>query len=135
MSHNFSQEIEGGTLWRDKILGKKISQCRKSERGTLSGFSTSILSQNIKKMKGEKICFSEKNLTGPKKLKRGILRDFPTSILAQNSKKLKGEHFGEKNFSEKKSRSAKKIETGTLWSRPVKYVTRKNRKNFFGSFR
>ena len=32
---------------------KKVSQCRKkTERGTLSDFSTSILSQNIKKLKG-----------------------------------------------------------------------------------
>ena len=32
---------------------KKVSQCRKTERGTLRDFSTSILSQNIKKLKGD----------------------------------------------------------------------------------
>ena len=33
----------------------KVSQCRKTERGTLCGFSTSILSQNMKKLKKTKI--------------------------------------------------------------------------------
>ena len=44
------------TLWTKKIgqnFRKKVSQCRKTERGTLWGFSTSILSQNIKKLKGD----------------------------------------------------------------------------------
>ena len=34
-----------------------------------------------------------------------------------------------------KSHVAEKLKGGTLWSRPVWYVTRKNRKNFFGSVR
>ena len=41
----------------------------------------------------------------------------------------------EKFFPEKSLAVPKKIERGTLWSRPVWYVTRKNRKNFFGSVR
>ena len=57
-----------GTLWREKILGKKSHNAEKLKRGTLWGFSTSILSQNIKKIEGGKIFFSEKNLTVPKKL-------------------------------------------------------------------
>ena len=57
------------TEWR-----AKVSQCRKSERGrTLRGFSTSILTQNIKKMQGdpsEKI-FLEKKSRSAEKNERG----------------------------------------------------------------
>ena len=69
-----------------------------------------------------------------KKLKGGTLWDFPTSILSQNSKKIEGGPF-ENFFSGKKSHNAEKPERGTLWSRPVWYVTRENRKNLFGSVR
>ena len=70
----------------------------------------------------------EKSLTMPKKLKGWTLWGFSTSILSQNIKKLKGGPFGEKNnFSGKKdSQCRKKTERGTLWSRPVWYVTREN---------
>ena len=50
----------------EKIFYKKVSQCRKTERGTLWGFSTSIMSQNIKKLKGENFYF-RKSLAVPKK--------------------------------------------------------------------
>ena len=81
------------TEWR-----AKVSQCRKTERGDPLGFSTSILSQNIKKNAG------------------GL--------------------FGEKILFEKKdSQCRKKKKGGSLWSRLVWYVTRKNRKNLFGSVR
>ena len=79
------------TEWR-----AKVSQCRKTERGTFWDFSTSILSQNIKKIQGDplgKIFFRKKSLAVPKKMK-GIL---------------------------------------TFWSRPVWYVTRKNRLVFWFS--
>ena len=56
--------VEGGTLWRkNKFSKKKSHNAEKLERGTLWGFSTSILSQNIKKLR--KI-FSEKKLRVPK---------------------------------------------------------------------
>ena len=45
--------VAGETIWRKIIFSKKVSQCRKIERGTLWEFSTSILSQNIKKIKGD----------------------------------------------------------------------------------
>ena len=52
---------------------EKISQCRKKLKGgTLWDFSTSILSQNIKKCRGpfgEKIFLSKKSLAVPKKMK------------------------------------------------------------------
>ena len=54
---------------------EKISQCRKKLKGgTLWDFSTSILSQNIKKMQGDplgKKFFSKKSLAMPKKNERG----------------------------------------------------------------
>ena len=65
----------------------------------------------------------------PKKTERGTLWDFPSSILSQNSKKIEGGPFEEKNFPEKKSRSAEKNWKG-VW-----YVTRENRKNLSGSVR
>ena len=43
------QKIEVG---KNFVFGRKISQCRKNWRGTLSDFPTSILTQNGKKMKG-----------------------------------------------------------------------------------
>ena len=48
------QKIEGGPFGEKFFSGKKVSQCRKKLKGwTLWGFSTSILSQNIKKLKGD----------------------------------------------------------------------------------
>ena len=93
----------------------------------------SILSQNKKKLKKTKIfIFGKKSHNAEKKLKGGTLWDFSTSILSQNIKKCRGP-FGEKIFLSKKSLAVpKKNERGTLWSRPVWYVTRKN---LFGSVR
>ena len=48
--------------------------------------------------------------------------------------KIEGRPFGEKIFT-KSLAVPKKMKAGTLWSRPVWYVTRKNRKNLFGSVR
>ena len=50
--------------------------------------------------------------------------------------KIEGGPFGEKIFSRKKvSQCRKKLKGKTLWSRPVWYVTRENRKNLLGSVR
>ena len=73
--------------------------------------------------------FSKRSLTVPKKTERGTLWDFPTSILSQNSNKMKGGPFGELFFPKKVSQCRKKLKGGTVWSRPVWYVTRENRKN------
>ena len=58
---------------KKQIFEKKVSQCRKTERGILWGFSTSILTQNSKQIEGGP--FGEKNpkksLAVPKKIKRG----------------------------------------------------------------
>ena len=60
----------------------------------------------------------------PKKLKEGPFGIFQHPFCRKTPKKLKGALWG-KIFPEKKSRNAeKKLKGGTLWSRPVLYVTR-----------
>ena len=95
-----------------KNFSKKVSQCQKTEKD----FSTSILSQNIKKIEGGP--FSEKNFR-----KKSHNWNFLTSILSQNSKKTEGwknvifQHFcgkTSKNLKslkvfQKKSHNAKKL--------------------------
>ena len=75
----------------------KVSQCRKTERRTLWSFSTSILSQKIKKLKGEKIFIFGKNLTVPKKT-------------------VKGDPLGFSNI-HSDAKLQKKIEGGTIWGK------------------
>ena len=92
-------------------------------------------------------------LVGPRRAKRGTLSDFATSLVVKYQKKLKGGPFGEKN-SEKSLTMPKKLKVWTLWgiffekslTMPKKLkgglfslsrygVTRKKRKNLFGSVR
>ena len=118
----------------------KSHNAEKLKGWTLRGFSTSILSQNMKKIKKTKIfIFGKKSHNAEKKLKGGTLWDFSTSILSQNIKKMQGDplrkKISKKKIPKKMSRSAEKMKGGSLWSRPVWYVTRKNRKNLFGSVR
>ena len=90
----------------------------------------------MKKLKKTKIFIFGKNLSMPKKTERGgPFGIFQHPFCRKTSKKMQGGPFGEKIFFEKKSRSAKKMKGGSLWSRPVWYVTRENRKNLFGSVR
>ena len=91
-SHN-AEKLKGGTLW---------------------GFSTSILSQNMKKLKFFLI-FGKKSHNAEKKLKGGTLRDFPTSFLSQNIKKMQGDPLRkktEKKSEKNVSQCRKKIERG-----------------------
>ena len=128
-----SKKLKGDPLERKKIR-KKSHNAEKLKGGILWGFSTSIVSQNIKQNLRGKIFIFGKKSQCRKKTERGTVRDFPTSILTQNSMKLKAGPFEEK-ISKKSLAVPKKIERGTLWSCPVWYVTRKNRKNLFGSVR
>ena len=65
---------------------EKISQCRKKLKGgTLWNFSTSILSQNIKKMQGGP--FEEKSLAVPKKMKGGSLWSRPVWYVTRKYRK------------------------------------------------
>ena len=62
------------------------------------------------------------------------MRFFNIHSVAQHPKKMQGGPFG-KFFSKKSLAVPKKMKGGSLWSRPVWYVTRKNRKNLFVSVR
>ena len=68
---------------------------------------------------------------GRKTEKGDLLRFFNIHSVAKHQKNAGGTLWGknsEKKFRKKMSRSAeKKLKGGTLWSRPVWYVTRKNR--------
>ena len=75
----------------------KVSQCRKTGRGTLWGFSTSILSQNNKKLKEGKIFIFGKNLTLPKKTAWGDPLMF-SNIHSDAKQQIEGGLFGEKKF-------------------------------------
>ena len=115
--------------------GALKSQCRKTERGDLLRFFNIHSVAKHEKIEGNKNFYFRENSHNAEKLK-GTLWDFPTSILSQNDKKIEGGPFGGKFFFRKKvSQCRKKLKGGTLWSRPVWYVTRENRKNLFGSVR
>ena len=89
---------------------KKVSQCGKTERGTLWGFSTSILSQNIE---GEKLLFSEKNLTVPKKAESGDSLGFSNIHPVAKQQKIEEGPFGEIFFPKKNvSQCRNKLEGG-----------------------
>ena len=71
----------------------------------------------------------------PKKTERGDpLGFFNIHSVAKHQKNIGGTLW--EIFFRKKSLAApKNMKGGSLWSRPVWYITRKNRKNFFGSVR
>ena len=87
------------------------------------------------KIEGGKFYFRKKSHSAEKNCKGNPLGFSNIHSDAKQQKKLKGGPFREIFFPKKKSRSAEKNEKGTLWSRPVWYVTRKNRRNLFGSIR
>ena len=99
-----------GTLWSRNKFSKKVSQCRKTERGALWCFSTSILSQNIKKLKGEIFIFGKK-LTVPKKTERGDPLGFSNIHSDAKQQKFEGGNF----IFGKKVSQCRKTERGTLW--------------------
>ena len=115
----------------------KVSQCRKTEReDPLRFFNIHSVAKHEKIEENKNFHFREKISQCRKKLKGGTLWDFSTPILSQNIKKMQGGPFRENFFFGKKSLAVpKKMKGGSLWSRSVWFVTRKNRKNFFGSVR
>ena len=71
----------------------------------------------------------------PKKTERvDSLGVFNIHFVAKHQK-IEGGTLRKIFFPEKRLLMPKKIERGTLWSRPEWYVTRENRKNLFGSVR
>ena len=89
MSHN-AEKLKGGPLW---------------------GFSTSILSQNTKKSKGEIFIFG-KSLAVPKKLKGGPFGIFQHPFCRKTSKKCRGTLWGKFFFRKTSLAVPKKIERG-----------------------
>ena len=107
----------------------KSHNAKKLKGGTLWGFSTSILSQNMKKLKKTKnFVFGKKSHSAEKNWK-GTLWDFPTSNLSQNRKKFKGKKFRKKCLA-----VPKKIGRGTLWSPGYGMVRWKTGKTFLVQF-
>ena len=64
----------------------------------------------------------------PKKTERGgPFGIFQHPSVAKHQKKYRGTLWGKKFPKKNVSQCRKKIKGGTFWSRPVSYVTRKNR--------
>ena len=87
----------------------------------------------MKKLKKTKIFIFGKKSHNAKKTERGDpLGFFNIHSVAKHQKQCRGALWG--NFFRKKCLAVpEKMKGGTLLSRPVWYVTRKNRKNLFGS--
>ena len=89
----------------------------------------------MKKLKKTKIFIFGKKSRNAEKTERGDPLGFFNIHSVANIKKNAGGPFEEKNSEKKCLAVPKKMKGGSLWSRPVWYVTRKNRKNLFGSVR
>ena len=94
---------------KKQIFEKKVSQCRKTERGDPLGFINIHSVAKHQKIEGGKFLFSEKKShSAGSKTERGDHFGFSNIHSdAKQQKKLKGDPLGKK-FSEKKFRSAKK---------------------------
>ena len=114
MCCEISTKFKGELFGEKNNLEKKVSQCQETERGALWGFSTSILSQNIKKLKwGNFFYFPKQNFTVPKKnWKGGPFGIFQHPFWHKTAKQLKGGPFGEKIFRKKVSQCRKKWKEG-----------------------
>ena len=80
----------------------------------------------MKKLNKIFLLFSGKNLTKPKKTERRNPLGFSNIHSVAKHQKMQGDPLRKKS-PKKMSRSAEKSKGGTLWSRPVWYVTRENR--------
>ena len=105
----------------------KSHNAEKLKGGTLWGFSTSILSQNMKKLKKTKTFIFGKKSHNAEKNWKGDRSGFSNIPSVAKHQKMQGGPFGEKNSEKNVSQCRKKLKGGTLWSHPVWYVTRKNR--------
>ena len=125
---------EGDPLERKKFKEKKVSQCRKTERGDPLGFFNIHSVAKHQQFEGGKFLFSEKSLTVPKKTVRGDPLGFSNiDSDAKQQKKLKGDPLGN-FFFEKKSQCRNKMKEGTLWSRHYGMLRGKTGKTFLVQF-
>ena len=136
---NIFVAVEGGTLGpfgeKKQIFEKKSHNAEKLKRGTLWGFSTSILSQNIKKLKWGKIFIFGKNISQCRKnWKGGPFGIFQHPFWRKTARKMKGGPFGEKIFP-KVSQCRKKIKRGDPLVSPgmVCYAEKQEKPFWFSS--
>ena len=115
----------------------KVSQCRKTERvDPLRFFNIHSVAKHEKIEENKNFHFREKISQCRKKTERGdSLGFFNIHSVAKHQKNAGGTLWGKIFFRKKSLAVPKKMKGGSLWSRPVWYVTRKNRKNLFGSVR
>ena len=126
-----------GTLRRKKQIFEKNLTMPKNWKGTLWYFKHPICCKISKKIKGtlwREYNFRKKCLTMPKNWKGGPFGVFQHTFCRKTSKKWRGGTLWGKFFSQKNPAVPKKIERGTLCSRPVWYFTRENRKKFLFHF-
>ena len=132
--YQISKKLKGDPLEEKNF---KVSQCRKTERvDPLRFFNIHSVAKHEKIEENKNFHFREKISQCRKKTERGdSLGFFNIHSVAKHQKKYRGDPLGKKFFSKKSLAVPKKMKGGSLWSRPVWYVTRKNRKNLFGSVR
>ena len=125
-----------GALWREKNFRTKSLTMPKNWKGDPLGFfNVHSVAKHQKIKRGKIFIFGKKSHSAEKNCKGGPFGIFQHPFWRKTAKKLKEGPFGEKKFRKKVSQCRKTMKGGTLCSRPVWYVTRKNRKNLFGSVR
>ena len=112
----------------------KVSQCRKIERGEPLRFFNIHSVAKHENIDEKKFIFVKKSQNA-KNTERGDLLGFFNIHSVAKHQKNAGGPLGKSFFSKKSLAVPKKMKGGTLWSRPVWYVTWTNRKNLFGSVR
>ena len=124
-------ELASASPWR-----AKVSQCRKTERvDPLRFFNIHSVAKHEKIEENKNFHFREKISQCRKTERVDPLGFFNIHSVAKHQKRCRGDPLGKIFFRKKSLAVPKKMKGGSLWSRPVWYVTRKNRKNLFGSVR
>ena len=134
----FSIQQAGTGPSRRHIQGSKIAK-----RPSVKYSFTVLENRNFLKKNFSKKLHTQKKWTEwrakvsqCRKTERGDpLRFFNIHSVAKHKKNAGGTLRGKFFFRKKSLAVPKKMKGGSLWSRPVWYVTRKNRKNLFGSVR
>ena len=115
-------EIEGGTLWREKKFRKKSHNTEKLTGGTFWVFNIHSVAKHEKIEENKNFYFRKKISQCRKKTERGDPLGFSNIQSVAKQQKNEGGPFGEKKFPEKKSRSAEKnwkgdplVSPGMVW--------------------
>ena len=110
---NIFVAVEGGPFGEKTNFRKKVSQCRKTDRGPFGIFKRPICCKISKKLKGDPLVkiFLKKSHNA-KKTERGDPLGFSNIHSDENSKKMKGGLFREKKFRKKVSQCRKKLKGG-----------------------